>query len=86
MEGAGCQRVIVSLTEENSIRRLVRHRSCQCAAWERQSSLFPVVLNQLVRDTGQHLRKAHWREDRTGVGLGRDEKDVGVRSSNCGVA
>lgn len=29
---------------------------------------------------------ARCREDQTGVGLGRDEKDVGVRSLSCGVA
>jgi len=45
-----------------------------------------VVLIRLDRDTGQHPRKAHLCEDRTGVGLGRDEKDVGVRSSDWGVA
>jgi hypothetical protein len=45
-----------------------------------------VVLVQLHLDTDRHHRKVRWREGRTGVGLGRDEKDVGVRSSNCGVA
>ncbi len=39
-----------------------------------------MVLIQLDRDTGQHPRMARWFEDQTGVGLGRDEKDVGVRS------
>lgn len=39
-----------------------------------------MVLIQLDRDTGQHPRMARWLEDQTGVGLGRDEKDVGVRS------
>jgi len=39
-----------------------------------------VVLIQLDRDTGQHPRMTRWLEDQTGEGLGRDEKDVGVRS------
>jgi hypothetical protein len=44
------------------------------------------MLVQLDRDTDQHLRMVRWYEDPTDVGLGRDEKDVGVRSSICGVA
>jgi hypothetical protein len=45
-----------------------------------------LLLIQLGLDTDLHHRMVRWYEDRTGVGLGRDEKDVGVRSSNCGVA
>jgi len=36
--------------------------------------------------TDLHRRTVHWRVGRTGVALGRDEKDVGVRSLSCGVA
>jgi len=67
-------------------RRRLHCHSYRYLFWEHQSSRIPVVLVQLHRDTDQHLRKVRWYEDRTGVGLGRDEKDVGVRSSNCGVA
>jgi hypothetical protein len=66
--------------------RLYRHRSCQYVTLEHRRSRCPVVLIRLVRDTGQHPRKAHSHEALKDVGPGRDEMDVGVRSSNCGVA
>jgi len=63
------------------LRRLLQraapeYRNCLC-----QARVVPWVLGtDLLR------RTVHYRGGRTDVALGRDEKDVGVRSLSCGVA
>lgn len=66
--------------------RLSCCRSHHCAALECRSFRYPARMVPWFLCTDLHRRTVRWREGRTGVALGRDEKDVGVRSLSCGVA
>jgi hypothetical protein len=75
------QRVRCRLALRRSGRRFLQwaargFRSCQSPA-----QVVPWFLG-----TDLHRRTVHWRDGRTDVAVGRDEKDVGVRSLSCGVA
>jgi hypothetical protein len=70
---------------KEAARRSRRHLH-HCVARGCRSFRCPAQVVPWFLGTDLHRRTVHWRVGRTGVALGRDEKDVGVRSLSCGVA
>jgi hypothetical protein len=77
---------IVLVCSLRAIRLVHRFRLHRSAAMDYRNCLCQALMVPCFLGTDLHRRTVHWREGRTDVAFGRDEKDVGVRSLSCGVA